>query len=178
MIRKTLGILVFIVTGVGLLVSTLIKDMSIFNIIVFVLIGIFFLMGLVEHFYELKTSRVSIKIGKKDIHILICSFIGVTFTWFINHIMGYGAVMASGIVGVTAAILLPAPLAGVVYTSSFIGMSATAVIPSFIGVALAGMLVGIIIISTRDIYAGIGGKGGTTAAFATILIKAVLELIK
>lgn len=118
------------------------------------------------------------KINKNKIYTLICSFIGVTFTWFINHKMGYGAVVANGLVGVIAAILLPSPLAGVTYTASFVGMSTTAVIPSLMGAAIGGLVVGIVIITTTEIYAGIGGKGGTTAALATIITRVVLGLIK
>lgn len=118
------------------------------------------------------------KINKNNIYILLCSFIGVTFTWFINHEMGYGAVVANGLVGVIAAILLPGSLAGVTYTASIVGMSSTAVIPSLTGASLGGLVVGIIIIITADIYQGIGGKGGTTAALSTIITRALLGLIK
>lgn len=87
------------------------------------------------------------KMDRKKLYILICAFIGVIFTWFINHQMGYGAIVANGLVGVIAAILLPGYLAGVTYTASFVGMSSVAVIPSLLGAALGGLIVGMILFS-------------------------------
>lgn len=115
-------------------------------------------------------------VDRKKIYILICAVIGVTFTWFINHQMGYGAIVANGLVGVIAAILLPGPLAGVTYTASFVGMSSAAVIPSLLGATLGGLIVGFILLTTTEIYAGIGGKGGTTAALASIITKTIVSI--
>ena len=115
------------------------------------------------------------KFDRNKLYILCCSLAGVTFTWFINHQMGYGAIVASGLVGVIAAILLPGTLAGVTYTASFVGMSSTAVIPSLTAAALGGLIVSIIIMTTTEIYAGIGGKGGTTAALSSIITKAIVS---
>lgn len=111
------------------------------------------------------------KIRKKHILILLCAFFGVTVTWYINHTMGLGAIVANGLVGVFAAIFLPNDLAGITYTSSFVGMSSLAVVPTLPAAAFASLIVGIIFLLTADIYKGIGGKGGTTAALSTIISK-------
>jgi hypothetical protein len=115
------------------------------------------------------------KIDRKKLNILFCSLTGVIITWFINHQLGYGAIIANGLVGIIATILLPAPLAGVAYTASFVGMSSTAIIPSLMGAALGGLIVGIILLVTTEIYSGIGGKGGTTAALASIITKTIVS---
>lgn len=107
--------------------------------------------------------------------VLICAFVGVVTTWFINHEMGYGPIIANGLVGVVAAIFLPNDLAGITYTSSFVGMSSITVIPSLPVAAFASLIVGLILLSTAKIYAGIGGKGGTTAALSTIITKTVAQ---
>lgn len=111
------------------------------------------------------------------IRSLLCSFIGVILTWVLNHKVGCGAIVANGLVGVVAATLLPSDLAGIMYTSSFVGMSSTAILPSVWAAALGGILVGLILISTTEIYAGIGGKGGTSAALATIITKTILDFL-
>lgn len=116
------------------------------------------------------------KINRKKLYILICAFIGVTFTWFINHEMGYGAIIANGLVGVIAAALLPSPLAGVTYAASFVGMSSIAVIPSLLVASLGGLVVGVVLLTTTEIYAGIGGKGGTTAALASIITRTIISI--
>lgn len=121
---------------------------------------------------------MKIKINKKTIYTFICSIIGVTLTWFINHKIGYGAVIANGLVGVMAATFLPNDLAGITYTSSFVGMSSLAVIPSMTSAILGGLIVSLVFLSTAEIYAGIGGKGGTTAALSTIITRAIISLFK
>lgn len=107
---------------------------------------------------------------------ILCAFIGTTITWYINHEMGYGAIVANGMIGVLAAILLPAPLAGATYTASFVGMSASAVIPSLMWAGVGGLIVGLVIVLTAEVYAGIGGKGGTTAALSVLITKTITSL--
>lgn len=118
------------------------------------------------------------KVNKKNLYILLCSFIGVTVTWFINHKMGYGAVVANGLVGVFAATVLPKDLAGITYTTSFVGMSSLAVIPDMGTAVLGSLIVGMVLLSTAEIYAGIGGKGGTTAALSTLILKAITNFFR
>ncbi len=116
------------------------------------------------------------KITKDRLYILACSLIGVAITYFLNHHMGYGAIVSNGLVGVIAAILLPAPLAGATYTASFVGMSSQVIIPNIFFALAGGLIVGVVIITTTQIYAGIGGKGGTTAAMASLLTRALTGL--
>jgi len=54
MTRKLLGLVAFAATGLGLLVSTVIKDMNLLNTIFIVIVGCFFTISLLEHFNELK----------------------------------------------------------------------------------------------------------------------------
>lgn len=115
--------------------------------------------------------------NKEKLNIMACAIVGVVVTWFINHQMGYGPIIANGMVGVVAGALLPGPLAGVTYTASFVGMSGLSVIPSFFSALIGGVVVGTIIIYTPEIYAGIGGKGGTTAAVSGQITRAIMNII-
>ena len=117
-------------------------------------------------------------ISKKSLNIFLCSFIGITLTWFINHNMGYGAIVANGLVGIMAAIFLPNDLAGITYTSSFVGMSSLAIIPSLKVATISSIIIWFLFLTTADIFAGIGGKGGTTAALATMITKAISSLFR
>ena len=54
MTRKLLGLISFIVTGMGLIVSTIIKDISLVNIAFLIIVVCFFTVSLLEHFNELK----------------------------------------------------------------------------------------------------------------------------
>ncbi len=174
--RRLLGLIAFIATGGGLIVSAIINDRSFYKTEVLIILGFLFAISLVDHFKKVIDRDDKAKINKKKISILVCSFIGVTLTWFINHKMGYGPIIANGLVGVMAATFLPNDLAGVTYTSSFVGMSSLAVIPSLAAAALGSLIVALILLTTVEIYAGIGGKGGTTAALSTIITKTILRI--
>jgi hypothetical protein len=113
----------------------------------------------------------------KKVAIMACSVVSVYLTWFINHNLGLGSIIANGIVGLIAILTLPKDLAGVSYTASFVGMSSMVVVPSILATLIAGVLVGSIIILTPTIYAGVGGKGGTTAAVSTIISRLIYSII-
>jgi len=117
------------------------------------------------------------RLDRRKIEILICAFIGVTLTWYLNHEMGYGAIISNGLVGVLAAILLPKPLDGITYTASFVGMSCNTIIPSLLGSAIGGIIVGILLLLTTEVYKGIGGKGGTTATLSTLITRAIMSFL-
>lgn len=121
---------------------------------------------------------IKIKLNKKTIHTIICAVVSATLTWYINHRLGYGAIIANGLVGVVAAVFLPNDLAGISYTSSFVGMSSMNVIPTISVAVLGGIIVSLVLLTTAEIYAGIGGKGGTTAALSTIITKAITSLFR
>lgn len=175
-ITSILGLVAFIATGGGLIISTAINEVNFHKTEILIIFGIFFAISLVDHFRKLKEQEDKSAFGKRRLYILICSFIGVTLTWFINHKMGYGAIVANGLIGVMAATFLPNDLAGITYTSSFVGMSSLAIIPSLWAATLASIIVGLILINTVGIYDGIGGKGGTTAALSTIITKTIIGL--
>lgn len=172
-----MGLIAFIATGGGLIISTAINEENFYKTEVLIILGGFFAISLADHLKKLiERDKDGNEINRKNIYVLICSFIGVTLTWFINHRMGYGAVIANGLVGVMAATFLPNDLAGITYTSSFVGMSSLTVIPSMTAAALGSLIVALVFLTTAEIYAGIGGKGGTTAALSTIITKAIMSI--
>lgn len=174
---RLFGLIAFIATGGGLIFSAIIEDRNFYKTEILVILGFLFVVSLADHFKKLIEKDEKAKISKKKLAILVCSFIGVTLTWFINHEMGYGAVIANGLVGVMAATFLPNDLAGITYTSSFVGMSSLAVIPTMTAAVIGSLIVSLILIVTVEIYAGIGGKGGTTAALSTIITKTIIRII-
>lgn len=173
--RRLFGLIAFIVTGVGLLVSTAVKDRSFYKTEIIIIIGSLFVISIVDHFKKVIEKDDKTRGQQNKFYVLICAFVGVTLTWFINHRMGYGPIIANGLVGVMAAIFLSNQLASITYTSSFVGMSSLSVIPSMTAAALGSLVVGIILLVTMEIYEGIGGKGGTTAALSTIITKTIIR---
>ena len=174
-LRCFLGLIAFIATGGGLILSTAINEENIHKTEILIILGCFFAISLFDHYRIIKASKIKSRHRNKAIYIIMCSIIGVTLTWFINHEMGYGAIIANGLVGIMAATFLPNDLAGITYTSSFVGMSSLAIIPSMLAAILGSIIVAIILLTTVEIYAGIGGKGGTTAALSTIITRTILR---
>lgn len=146
-------------------------------LILVLLVGV----GLIHNIKEIKILN---KIKEKDIKfmdkenmkILVGSGLAAMITWYINHELGHGSLVANGMVGVVSALVFPAHLAGAFYTASFVGMSSNVIIPSAGIAALTGLIAGIVIIFSKDIYTGIGGKGGTSMAFSTQLMRIVLKI--
>lgn len=113
--------------------------------------------------------------NKEDIKLLIGTVLAAALTWYINHKMGYGPIIANGLIGVVAAVLFNSRLAGAFYVASFVGMSGAAVIPSVFFAGIGGLISGIVIILSPEVYAGMGGKGGTIAAFSTHMARAISQ---
>lgn len=53
MARKLLGLTAFVLTGVGLMISTISMDINIFNTVALSTIAILFTVSIVDHFKEL-----------------------------------------------------------------------------------------------------------------------------
>lgn len=113
----------------------------------------------------------------KKIAILICAVASVYVTWLINHELNLSPILANGVVGFLAIVFLPKKLAGVAYTSSFVGMSGMSVLPNSMMVILSGVIVATVIIITPTVYKGIGGKGGTSAAISSVITRTIFSLI-
>lgn len=174
--RRVLGLMAFIATGGGLIISTAVNEENFYKTEILIIFGCFFAISLVDHYRKLIDRDDNRKINRRYLYVLMCSLIGSTLTWFINHKMGYGAIIANGLVGVMAATFLPNDLAGITYTSSLIGMSSMEVIPSMGVAALGSLVVALIFVTTAEIYDGIGGKGGTTAALSAIITKTIMRI--
>ena len=173
--KKILGLIAFIGTGIGLIISSIKSTDNTLLMMILGIIAIFYFVGLKEYYKELMEHREGKKLHK-SYSVLASSFFAVTITWYLNHTLNLGPVVANGIVGVLALLILPKSLAGMTFTSSFVGMSSVAVIPSLAAAGLGGIIVGLIILTTGEIYVGIGGKGGTTAAISTWITKFILGI--
>jgi hypothetical protein len=114
---------------------------------------------------------------KKNAKIMTLSVIGVVLTWWINTQLGLGPAVASGIIGLLAALILPTDLAVATYTASFVGMSSATVVTGLSMALTAGILVGVIFCIALPVYQGFGGKLGTIAAVAVLATVFIFSLI-
>ncbi len=113
---------------------------------------------------------------KENIKILVGGVVVAAITWYINNTLGYGPIIANGIVGVLVSLLFSPKLAGAYYVASFVGMSSMTIIPSIILAGVGGLFAAVVIVFSADIYGGVGGKGGTIATLSTLLTKGILYL--
>lgn len=169
--KVILGLLAFVSTGIGLFISTIQNETSLTKIGVLFIVGIFYIISLMEYSRDLINIYKEKPVRKKRHYVVICGYLAVIITWLLNHKLNLGPVISNGIVGVIAVFILPKDLAGISFTSSFVGMSSLEVLPNILSASLGGIVVGLVILATGEIYAGIGGKGGTTAALSTIVSK-------
>jgi len=102
--------------------------------------------------------------------IILVGMIAASLSFYFNNHLNHGPVLASGIVGLTGGLLLPAffpeigdTLAIVAICASFAGMSTQTRFPHFILIMLVGILTGLLFILSTPVFGGAGGKLGTIA---------------
>jgi len=117
--------------------------------------------------------------------IAVISIVSAVVTYAINHYLKHGAVMASGIVGVVAGLVLPAlfpeiggSLAVMAICASFVGMSAATHFPSVVPMAVAGLFLALIFIYSSPYLGGAGGKLGTMAFGAGLSVRGFMDLLQ
>lgn len=97
---------------------------------------------------------------------------GAVGAFFISIELAHGGVIASAIVGLTAAVVFPS-YGAAIYCGSFVGMASTSVFNSYPNLLLAAAIAAVIYVAARPACQGFGGKLGTIA-FAGTLISLLL----
>ncbi len=117
-------------------------------------------------------------------HLVIAAIIAALFTYTLHAHLGFGPVLASGLVGLAAGIWLPlldpvhGPLLAVmVFCASFVGMASRRRLPHAGAVALAGLFCALIFVFSTPYFAGAGGKLGTTAFASTAAVVGLWDLM-
>ncbi len=109
----------------------------------------------------------------KDTLSLLSVFGGAMATFSISYGLGHGAVLASGLVGLFAGVVLK-PYGVPIYCGAFVGMASPAVF-GYPGIALAGAIGGGVFVLGKHVFNGFGGKLGTIAwsgcVFSALLMR-------
>lgn len=166
MYRKVLGLLLLAAVGVYLLAASIAAAHG-WKLIALITIGLFFCLGLARHFSALRRNPLSVK-ATEYLYIIIAAVVGGAATWGLKEGLGIDPYVASGLVGIAGALVLPGNLAGVVYAASFVATSALSVLTGLPMVLCAGIITGGFYCLTLPILEGIGGKLGTIAAGAVL----------
>ncbi len=123
------------------------------------------------------TSTAMIVDWKVNMMVILLAVIASSASFYLNNILNHGPVLASGIVGLTGGLILPAMfpeygevLSVVVICASFAGMSNRERFPHFGYMVLAGLLIGLLYVFSLPVFGGAGGKLGTIAFTAVLSI--------
>jgi hypothetical protein len=164
MMRKLNFFLLHILVGTIILLLAYKTNNVLVSKILISIIVVLFSVALVRHFKEIDDLEKK-RCERECLILLFGTFLASSITWYINHRLGFGPIIANGLVGIVVSLIFRKN-AGGYYVASFIGMSSLNIIPSMLISGLAGILAGLIIAFSQEIYHGVGGKGGTIAAFS------------
>lgn len=146
----------------------------------------FFLIGLILVFlyavsreYKDVSKESFIFLNRNDkirncvVNIVIV-LLGTFLSFWLNHAVGLGGVVASSVVGAAAGVFFPR-YAAPVYCGSFLGMACNVIFSHPLHLLSAGILSGGLYALSENSYQGIGGKLGTIAFFGTCAASMLLN---
>jgi len=138
------------------------------------LISLFILLTnvllLVDIIFQLKKESLHfLKLKQKDLFIVLFCVVGSITAYVINVYVGLGAIVASAMIGLLSAILIP-KYSVAIYCGSFVGMVSPLVLHDFYHVILAAIMAGFILMLSDNVYQGYGGKLGATAFIPWIIL--------
>lgn len=119
-------------------------------------------------------------------HILVVLWIpvGALISFYLNHYLKLGPVISAGTVGGFGSFIpvikrssnylrqLPAAI----YCGAFIGMSSAGVAPNSLFIMTASFFTAVLLILSKNLFAGVGGKLGTLA-FAGVVITSFIYFL-
>jgi len=119
-------------------------------------------------------------------HILVALWIpiGALASFYLNRFLSLGPVISGGIVGSIASFIpvlnkrshYMKQLPAAIYCGAFIGMSSIGVAPNIVFILTASFFTAIMLILSKNLFAGVGGKLGTLA-FAGVVITSFLYFL-
>jgi len=117
--------------------------------------------------------------------IVLCSVAAAVITYWLSITLGHGPVIASGIVGISGGLVLPAiypetggTLAVMAICASFAGMSSRPQFPRWWMMLVVGLLTGLVFVNSMPLLGGAGGKLGTIAFGSCLAVRGYLDLIE
>lgn len=120
----------------------------------------------------------------EHIFVVLWIPIGALATFYLNHFLNLGPVISAATVG-TIASFIPnlyqrsnylKQLPAAIYCGAFIGMSSFGVAPGIAFILTASFFTAILLILSKNLFAGVGGKLGTLA-FAGVVITSFLYFL-
>lgn len=113
-----------------------------------------------------RPNQSLIEIG--DLYNFISVISGGLASFFVVQELGLTAVMASGLVGIAAHLIVP-KYEVPVFCGSFVGMASSSLLPGYEYLLLAAVIAGLVYLLGKYSFNGFGGKLGTTAFIGCVL---------
>jgi hypothetical protein len=123
----------------------------------------------------------------EDVFIILYVSLGAIAAYALNLYVGLGPVIAAALTGTIASyiplilknknVFLLKEIPAAVYCGSFVGMTAPNVAPGLSFIIFAGFIAGVLLIISKNIFNGFGGKLGTVAFGGVALTSYLLYLI-
>jgi len=120
----------------------------------------------------------------EDVYLILFAVIGAVITFYLNTQLKLGPIISASLVGFLGSfsplinkkseILKELPAA--MYCGSFVGMTSLQVAPDIEFILFAGFIAGTILMLSKNIFNGFGGKLGTVA-FGGVAITSVIIYI-
>ena len=136
--------------------------------LIFILIGFIFETRKNWSNLNLPRAELSSYFSSKDFSNFLAVILGGLATFALTQIFGISAVLASGLIGITAYILVP-EYEVPAFCGSFVGMASYSLLPGYRYLFIAGLIAGIVYVIGKYSFKGFGGKLGTTAFIGTVL---------
>jgi len=165
-----IGYLLISISAVSLFTFSVITAFTERHYLVSILILSINVLLLLDVFSQFKKEEFNfLQLQKKDFFIVIFCSIGAIAAYILNVDIGLGAIIASALIGLLGAILVP-HYAVSIYCGSFVGMVSPMVLHDFLHVVLAGIMAGVILMLAEEVYKGYGGKLGASAFIPWIIL--------
>lgn len=165
-----IGFILISISAVSLFTFSVITAFAQRHYLISLLILLINVLLLVDIFSQFKKERFHfLFFHKKDYLIVFFCISGAAIAYVFNVYIGLGAIIASALVGLLGAILVPDYKVSI-YCGSFVGMVSPLVLHDFYHVLIAGLLAGIIFMLAEGVYKGYGGKLGATAFIPWLIL--------
>jgi len=114
----------------------------------------------------------------ENVWVIVWVPVGAVICYLLNVFGGLGSVLSAGVTG-TVASFMPEfnkgsryleKLPPAIYCGVFVGMSSSEIVPSIGFVAAAGILAGVFLMLSKNLFLGVGGKLGTVAFGGVIIV--------
>lgn len=144
------------------------------QILVTVILGVWVIGFLYASLREWKSRPVAASWLEfpSDVLNFFAVFVGAVLAYWLSIEMALGAVVASALLGLSAATLFK-PQAVPAFAGSFVGMASPELF-AYPGIVLAGAIAGLVFIAGKRVFNGYGGKLGTTAWAGCLIAVAIL----